>query len=153
MPGVSNLTRNAMPSSCASDAMLPTVISSESPVFPAFGLGTPHSGDMRGKSTNRASVSGAPMAIIFSDRPAAYLSEGWPTGMCALTKAVSRPTRPIAMARAVSSDCECRKLASSAKKPRKNTTMASRRARISRVLSASSMLMRVTPASEPTMVL
>lgn len=141
-----------MPSSWASDATEPTVISSDRPVLAAGFCGTPHSGAMRGKKTNSAKVSGAPMATIFSDRPAANFSEGCPTGICAWTSAVSKPTRPIAMASAVSSDCECRKLAISAKKPRKKMTIASRLARSSMVLSVSSMLTRVTPASAPRMV-
>ena len=56
------------------------------------------------------------------------------------------------MAAAVVSDCETKKLLSIVKKPRKKITMASRRARISSVLSASSMMTSVTPASRPTMV-
>ena len=54
---------------------------------------------------------------------------------------------------ATSSDCEKKKLASSVKKPRKKITIASRRARSSSVLSTSSMMISVTPASRPTMVL
>ena len=56
------------------------------------------------------------------------------------------------MTLATNSDCEKKKLASRVKKPRKKITIASRRARSSSVLSTSSMMISVTPASRPTIV-
>jgi hypothetical protein len=56
------------------------------------------------------------------------------------------------MAAAVSRDWEKKKFVSIVKKPRKKITKASRRARNSRVLSASSTTIRVTPASRPSKV-
>jgi hypothetical protein len=56
------------------------------------------------------------------------------------------------MAAAVASDCEKKKFVSIVKKPRKKMTKASRRARSSSVLSASSATISVTPASRPSSV-
>ena len=72
--------------------------------------------------------------------------------MCALTKAVSKPSSASSMAKAVSSDCEKKKLLSMQKNPKKNTTKASRWARSSRVLRASKITIMVTPASRPSRV-
>jgi hypothetical protein len=133
--------------------MLPMLICPARPLRPAsVSAGTPHSGAMRGNSRKSASMMGAPSSAMRAAVRIDCASGGRPTGRWALTRAVSRPSSATSMAAAVASDCENRKLASSVKKPRKNTTMASRRARSSSVLSASSMTMRVTPASVPTMV-
>ena len=133
--------------------MLPTFITPDSPLRPAMvSLGMPHSGAMRGNSKNSAAMMGAPSSAMVPARRNACASGGRPTGMWALTSAVSSPSSATSMATAVGSDCEKKKLLSIVKKPRKNTTMASRRARTSSVLSASSITMSVTPASRPRMV-
>jgi hypothetical protein len=98
-------------------------------------------------------MMGAPMAAMPAAMRAACASEGRPTGMWAFTSAVSRPSSASRMPAAVGSDCEWKKCVSRVKKARKNTTKASRRARISSVLSASSTTMSVTPASCPKRVL
>jgi hypothetical protein len=72
--------------------------------------------------------------------------------MCASASAVSSPHTETSIASAVSSDCEYRKLVSTRKKPRKKTTIASRRARSSSVFSAISTTSIVTPASLPSSV-
>ena len=81
-----------------------------------------------------------------------WRSAGLPTGIWALTRAVSRPSRATRMAAAVNSDCEKKKLVSMLKKHRKKTTKASRLARNSKVLSASNTMIRVTPGSRPRKV-
>ena len=63
---------------------------------------------------------------------------------------VGRP--PLRQAAAVPRDCELRKFVSTTKKPRKNSTIASRRARSSSVFSASSTTSIDTPASRPMSV-
>ena len=72
--------------------------------------------------------------------------------MWASTSAVSRPHTDTSIAAATSSDCEYRKWVRIRKKPRKNTTKASRRARSSSVLSAIRLTIIVTPASLPSRV-
>ncbi len=152
-PGVSKRTRIATLSSSTSDAMLPMDISPDRPLRPErASSGTPHSGAMRGNSRNSATMMGAPSSAMRAAVRMEAASSGRPTGMWALTSAVSSPSSATSRAAAVGSDCEKKKLASSVKKPRKNTTMASRRARSSSVLSASSTTISVTPASRPTMV-
>ncbi len=133
--------------------MLPTSIVADKPLRPLMAsLGMPHSGAMRGNSTNSASMIGAPSAAIDPAIFAACSSGGLPTGMCALTSAVSRPSSATSMASAVSRDWEKKKLVSMVKKPRKNTTKASRRARTSSVFKASSSTISVIPASRPSSV-
>ncbi|CAM3693118.1 Secreted protein [Paracidovorax anthurii] len=142
-----------MPSSSASEATLPTSILPDRPLRPeGLSLGMPQSGAMRGKSTNSASITGAPSSAMRPASRSGSASGGRPTGMCALTSAASRPSSATSIAAAVASDCEKKKLLSIVKKPRKKITMASRRARSSSVLSASSITISVTPASRPTMV-
>ncbi|OGB41534.1 MAG: hypothetical protein A2W72_00975 [Burkholderiales bacterium RIFCSPLOWO2_12_67_14] len=149
----SNRTRSAMPSSSASSANRPTRMLFDRPLRPVSSWpGMPHSGDSRGNSRNSTSMMGAPMAAMPAAMRAAWARGGRPTGMWALTSAVSRPSSAIRMPAAVSSDCEWKKWVSRVKKARKNTTKASRRARSSSVLSASSTTMSVTPASRPKRV-
>ena len=152
-PGVSKRTRRATLPSSTSDAMLPMLICPDRPVRAlVLSPGMPHSGAMRGNSTNSSAIRGAPSSIMCAAVRMAWVNGGRPTGMWALTSAVSRPSNATSMAAATGRACEKKKLASSVKKPRKNTTMASRRARSSSVLSASSITISVTPASRPTMV-
>ena len=66
-----------------------------------------------------------------------------------MTSAASSASTPTNMPKAVSSDCENRKWLSSAKKPRKKITKASRRALSSSVLSVSSSRISALPASRP----
>ena len=140
----------ATPSSSASSVTLPTSMLEDRPVLPlSASLGRPHRGEKRGKSTNSASMRGAPASAIRAAVRADSRSRGWPVGRWALMSAVSRPSRPMSAASAAGSDCESKNAASSRKKPRKKTTSASRRARSSSVLSASSAASRVTPASRP----
>ena len=73
--------------------------------------------------------------------------------MWALTSTVKSPSVPRTMLKAVSKDCECKKLLIMQKKPRKNTTKASRRARNSIVLRVRSTTSSVIPASRPSRVL
>ncbi len=142
-----------MPSSSASEATLPISMRPDSPLRPVgFSLGMPQSGAMRGNSRNSASMTGAPSSAMRPASRSGTDSGGRPTGMWALTRAVSRPSSATSIAAAVASDCEKKKLLSIVKKPRKKSTMASRRACTSIVLSASSITMSVTPASRPTMV-
>ena len=133
--------------------MLPTRMVLDSPLRPVISsFGVPHSGAMRGNSMKSASMIGAPSSAIQPAVRAACARGGRPTGMCALTRAVSRPSSATSIATAVSSDCELKKFVSIAKKPRKKMTKASRRARSSSVLSASSTTTSVTPASRPSTV-
>ncbi len=69
-------------------------------------LGMPHSGAKRGKNRNSASMMGAPASAMRSATAADSRRLGSPTGRCALTNAVSRPSRPTSMAAATGSDCE-----------------------------------------------
>ena len=143
-----------MLSSRAKLAIVPTRMSALNPDFPCKGPpGVPHKGASRGNSMNSTTMMGAPNSAIFPAIFAAAISGGLPTGMCALTKAVNKPISATSMAKAVSSDCENKKLLSMQKKPRKNTTNASRCARSSNVLSASNITSKVTPASRPKIVL
>ncbi|MNS90291.1 hypothetical protein D3C72_1243410 [compost metagenome] len=99
--------RAAMLSSSASSAMVPTRIVFDRPLRPAMAsLGVPHSGAKRGNSRNSASITGAPASAIQPAMRAACISGGRPTGMWALTSAVSRPSSASSMVKAVSSDCE-----------------------------------------------
>jgi hypothetical protein len=142
-----------MLSSSARRAMLPTRIVLDRPERPVTSsLGVPHSGARRGNSMNSASMIGAPSNAMPPAVRAACASGGRPTGMWALTSAVSRPSSASSIATAVSRVCDWKKLVSMAKKPRKKTTKASRRARSSIVLSASSTTTNVTPASRPSRV-
>ena len=102
---------------------------------------------------NSAATMGAPSSTMVPAVRADSRSGGLPTGLWAFTSAVSRPSSPTTMEAAVSSDCEKKKFVSIVKKPRKKMTKASRRARSSSVLSASSRVVRVTPASRPSTVL
>ena len=96
-----------MLSSSASVAMVPTSMLALRPLRPVMAsLGTPHSGAMRGNSTNSTSMMGAPRRAMAPAVLAACASGGLPTGMWALTSAVSRPSSPSTMLTAVSSDCE-----------------------------------------------
>jgi len=65
-------------------------------------------------------MGGARPGAIHPAMRAACIRGGRPTGMWLLTSAVSRPSRAIAMAPAVSRLCEKKKLLSIVKKPRKN---------------------------------
>ena len=134
-------------------AMVPTRMLALRPLRPVMASeGTPHNGAMRGNSTNSTAMMGAPRSAIQPAVRAAWESGGRPTGMWLLTRAVSKPSNPTSIAKAVSRLCEKKKFDSSVKKPRKKTTKASRCARNSSVLSASSTTMNVTPASRPRMV-
>ena len=127
-------------------------IEPDSPVLPAASCGTPHSGPTRGNSRNNATISGAPSKAARAATAPAWRNGGLPTGMCASTSAVSSPHTDSIIAAAVSSDCEYRKFVNTRKKPRKKTTIASRRARSSSVFSAISTTSMVTPASLPKSV-
>ena len=125
----------------------------DSPLRPTeSSLGIPHSGAMRGNSMNSTSMIGRPSSAMRVAMCSDCVSGGRPTGRWALISAVSRPSRPSIMATATTSDCEKKKLLSSVKKPRKKITIASRRARISSVLSPSKITISVTPGSRPMMV-
>ena len=79
----------------------------DSPLRPvSASLGMPHSGEKRGNSTNSATITGAPASAIQPAMRADSRRLGWPTGRCALTSAVSKPSRPINIAAATPSDCE-----------------------------------------------
>ena len=113
----------------------------------------PHKGAKRGNSINSAAMMGAPSSI---SRPAVLmgtLSGGLPAGICALTTAASSPHSPSNMASASAKLCPNKKWVMMMKKPKKNTTKASRRARSSRVFRQSSTTARVTPPSRPAKVL
>ena len=126
---------------------------SDRPLRPESGSpGSPHSGAMRGNSTNSATITGAPHSTMVAAVRSDCASGGRPTGRCALTSAVSRPISATSTAAAVVSDCEKKKLLSTVKKPRKKITSASRRARASSVFSASSSTTSTTPASRPSSV-
>ena len=145
--------RIAMLSSSASEARLPTCMVADSPLRPLIASpGIPHSGPKRGNSRNSTAITGAPNSASMLAVRATCSSGGLPTGMWALTSAVSRPSRASSIAAAVSSACEKKKLVSIVKKPRKKITNASRRARSSSVFSASRITIRVTPASRPSSV-
>ena len=122
------------------------------PVGVAPSLGTPHSGPMRGNSANINTISGAPSSAVRAASEPARLRLGRPTGMLASTSAVSSPHTDTSMAAATAIDCEYRKCVRIKKKPRKNTTKASRRARSSSIFSAISATAIVTPASLPSSV-
>lgn len=80
---------------------------SDRPLRPARSLlGTPHSGAMRGKNRNSATITGVPHSASRAAVRSACVSGGRPAVMWALTRAVSRPSRPSTMARASSRDCE-----------------------------------------------
>ncbi|MNG23517.1 hypothetical protein D3C84_1081300 [compost metagenome] len=66
----------------------------------------PHSGAMRGNRTNNASMIGAPSSAMRPAMRADCINGGRPTGMWALTSAVSRPSSATSMASAVGKDCE-----------------------------------------------
>jgi hypothetical protein len=122
------------------------------PVLPICSVGTPHSGAMRGNSTNSSTITGRPSAVVLAARRAAMAMLGTPVGICASTTAARSPHSDSSAPAAVSSDCEYRNCVSTRKKPRKNTTKASRRARSSSVLSAISTVSSVMPASRPISV-
>ena len=87
--------------------MLPTAMRSDKPLRPLMASpGVPHSGARRGNSMNSSTMMGAPSSAVLPAMRAACHSEGRPTGMWLLTKAVSKPHSPINMAPAVSRDCE-----------------------------------------------
>ena len=93
--------------SSATLAMLPTSMLEDRPERPlSMSLGMPHSGATRGNNTNSTTMMGAPIRPIQPAVRAASSSGGRPTGMWWLTRAVSRPSRPITMAAAVSRLCE-----------------------------------------------
>ena len=91
-------------------------------------------------------------AVVRAARPAACRSAGRPTGMCASTRAVSQPHTDSSIHAAMPSDCEYSSCVSTTKKPRKNSTSASRRARSSSVFIDSSATSSATPASLPSSV-
>ena len=76
-------------------------------------------------------------------------SDGLPTGMLASTSALSKPHTDTSIASATSRLCEYKNCVRIRKKPRKNTTNASRRARSSSVLMAISDTAIATPGSLP----
>ena len=91
----------------AKDATSPTRMFSDRPDLPArSSAGTPHSGAMRGKNRNSATMTGAPHSASLAAVRSACINGGLPAVMWALTSAVSRPISPSTMAAAVSSDCE-----------------------------------------------
>ena len=148
-----NRTRMAMLSSNANLAMLPTCMLADRPLRPLIASpGTPHSGAMRGNSTNSTAITGAPSRAIQPAVLAACSSGGLPTGMWVLTSAVNSPSRAINMAAATKSDCEKKKFVSIVKKLKKKITNASRLARSSSVFRASRITINVTPASRPNSV-
>ena len=99
--------RRATLSSSASAAIVPTSMLALKPLRPVMAsVGTPHSGAMRGNSMNSTTMMGAPSSAICPAVFAASTKGGLPTGMCALTSAVSRPSSPTTMLKAVSRDCE-----------------------------------------------
>ena len=151
--GVRKRTRSATLSSRASWAMLPTRMSSDRPVRPfCMSVGRPHSGAMRGNSTNSAAMMGAPSSAMRPAMRSDCARGGRPTGIWAFTSAASSPSSASSMAAATGRAWEKKKLDSSVKKPRKNTTMASRRPCSSSVLRPSSITISVTPASRPRIV-
>jgi hypothetical protein len=117
-----------------------------------------HKGATRGKSRNSATTSGRPVSRRRAERANACRNGGRPagcfmsrfrfSGRWANTSAATSNHTAMPMASAVTSDCECRKLASTRKNPRKKTTVASRRVRSSRVLSADITTSSVTPAED-----
>ena len=141
-----------MLSSSAKEATPPSRMLPDSPVRPCASCGKPQSGPRRGNSTNSTNITGSPRPAARADRPAARLRAGRPTGMWASTWAVSRPHTAIKSHKPVSRDCEYKKCVSTRKKPRKNTTRASRRARSSKVLSDISTTSSVMPAALPSKV-
>jgi len=76
------------------------------PVFATPSCGTPHSGPMRGNSTNSSTMIGAPSSAVRAASRLAWRRLGWPTGMWASTSAVSRPQTETSIAAATASDCE-----------------------------------------------
>jgi hypothetical protein len=142
----------AMLSSLAISFIAPNSSWLDRPVLPMASVGTPHSGAMRGNSTNSSTMTGRPSAVVPAAWRAAMAMLGTPVGICASTTAASSPHSDTSEPMAVSSDCEYRNCVSTRKKPRKNTTKASRRARSSSVFSAISMTSSVMPASRPTSV-
>ena len=97
----------AMLSSSARLAMVPTDMVGDSPLRPLMAsLGMPHSGATLGKNRNSTTIIGVPSSAIVPAVLAAWDKAGLPTGMWALTRAVSRPNKASSMAPAVSSDCE-----------------------------------------------
>ena len=133
--------------------MWPICIVPDRPLRPLIASdGMPHSGASRGNRTNSTAMKGAPSKAIQLAVFRAVVSGGRPTTRCALTNAVSSPSKATSIAPAVSSDWEKKKFVSIVKKPRKKITKASRRARSSSVFSESSTTIRVTPASRPSRV-
>ena len=87
--------------------MVPTRMVFDKPLRPAIASpGVPHNGASRGNSRNNASMIGAPASAIQPAVFAACVNGGRPTGMCAFTSAVSRPSSATSIVTAVISDCE-----------------------------------------------
>ena len=122
----------------------------DKPMPARWSCGTPHSGLMRGNSTNISTISGAPSSAVLPASRAAMPSDGLPTGMLASTSALSSPHTDTSIARPTSRFCEYRNCVRIRKKPRKNTTNASRRARSSSVLMAINDTTIATPGSRPS---
>ena len=144
--------RMATLSSCATDATEPSRMLLDKPVGVAPSLGTPHSGAMRGNSMNISTISGAPKKAVRADSQPTCLRLGRPTGMLANTSEVSSPHTDTNIATPTAIDCEYKKWVRIKKKPRKNTTKASRRARASSIFKAVSATVMVTPGSLPSTV-
>ena len=142
----------ATASFCASKATEPMFMLFDRPMPARWSCGTPHSGLMRGNSTNMMAISGAPSSAVLPASRAAMRSDGLPTGMLASTSALSKPHTDTSIASATSRLCEYRNCVRIRKKPRKNTTNASRRARSSSVLRAISDTAMATPGSLPSRV-
>ena len=150
--GPLNFRRSATLSSCAIWATEPMRMLFDSPVREMSSCCTPHSGPIRGNRTNSRAMIGNPNSAVRAASVEAWRRLGWPTGICASTKAVKRPQTDTSIAAATSIDCEYKKCVNTRKKPRKKTTNASRRARSSIVFNATSTTARVTPGSLPMRV-
>ena len=95
-----------MLSSTATSAIEPIFMRIDRPVIEAPSCGTPHSGPMRGNSTNISAMIGAPSSAVRAARPPASRKLGCPTGMCASTRPVNKPHTDTSIAAATPSDCE-----------------------------------------------
>ncbi len=94
-----------MLSSSARLATVPTCMVAESPLRPLIASpGMPQSGDIRGNSTNSRAMIGAPSRVIQPAVRAARRNGGFPTGLWALTRAVSSPSSATSIAMATGSD-------------------------------------------------
>ncbi len=97
-------TRKATLSSLAISAIAPSCIVPDKPVLAMLSCGTPHSGPMRGKSTNSSTISGAPTSAARAACAPARAIGGRPAGMCASTSAVISPHTDTSIAAAIAID-------------------------------------------------